>query len=81
MLFDWDLWPWMVVEGAGGELAVIKYRFERSMRRLSRELSRAFRGLAVSMAEATRSLQKLMASIPSPPAETPSSSPPDEASR
>lgn len=56
-VFDWDVWPWLVVDGAGGELAVQMYRMDRSMRRAMRQIGEklvpAFKRIQVTAQQAT----------------------------
>ena len=51
-MMDWDLWPWIVADGAGPE-ALSLYRLER----VALRLSAAFRGFGISVDRAQAAMR------------------------
>jgi hypothetical protein len=56
-MFDWDLWPWIVADGAPGETPLLLYRLTVNFRRMQRAIALA---LAPALHSFSRDAARLM---------------------
>jgi hypothetical protein len=55
MIADWDLWPWMIADQAGGMVGVVAYRLERRFNAVALTIGRALLPAITALSRAVKS--------------------------